>query len=68
MTLHALRGKIGDDAFFRTLKAFTKTFGGGGRVDRRLHLDRRARVGPAAGRLLRRLAVRAGQAGKLVGA
>jgi len=28
MTLHALRGKIGDDAFFRTLKAFTKTFGG----------------------------------------
>jgi aminopeptidase N len=28
MTLHALRGKIGDDAFFRTLKAYTKTFGG----------------------------------------
>ena len=29
MTLHALCGKIGDDAFFRTLKAYVKTFSGG---------------------------------------
>jgi aminopeptidase N len=29
MTLHALRGKIGDNAFFRTLKAYVKTFSGG---------------------------------------
>jgi hypothetical protein len=29
MTLQALRRKIGDDAFFRTLKAFHATFGGG---------------------------------------
>jgi aminopeptidase N len=29
MTLQALRGKIGDDAFFRTLKAYQATFGGG---------------------------------------
>jgi aminopeptidase N len=28
MTLHALRRKIGDDAFFRTLKAYVKTFSG----------------------------------------
>ena len=29
LTLQALRRKIGDDAFFRTLKAFQVTFGGG---------------------------------------
>jgi aminopeptidase N len=29
MTLQALRTKIGDDAFFRTLKAYQATFGGG---------------------------------------
>jgi len=29
MTLQALRSKIGDDAFFRTLKAYQATFGGG---------------------------------------
>jgi Peptidase family M1 domain len=29
MTLQALRGKIGDDAFFRTLKDYVATFGGG---------------------------------------
>jgi aminopeptidase N len=28
MTLHALRVKVGDEAFFRTLKAYVKTFSG----------------------------------------
>ena len=66
MTLQALRGKIGDDAFFRLLRTWYAQQQVRQRHDRRLHRDGRARERSAARRVLRRLALPAGQADDLV--
>ena len=63
MTLHALRVRIGDEAFFRLLKQWVSENAGGTVTTKRfIALAERSRAG--AGRLLQHLAVRAEEAGR----
>ena len=62
MTLQALRKKIGDEAFFNTLKAYVSTFGGGTAGTNDFVAIAQRESGPGPARLLQGLALHARQA------
>ena len=64
MTLHALRLKVGDDAFFKLLRAWTKRNAGGNVDDGAVHRTRRGDDQAGPRQLLRRVALHPEQAGK----
>ena len=58
VVVHALRGELGDDAFFELLQRWVADNDGTSRTTRRLHRPRRGGRRPRPRRVLRRLAVR----------